>query len=159
MKLNIAFLGLIASQAASTPTAPPSDSPASNLAALEAECGALGVMNWDLEDLPADVDRSQLRKCREHPHDMTTLKERGILEKRWCVSHDDGGCSKSGYCWRACKKDNNSPWYKWCWLAWTDGRGDWIPCKSNKDCEPKNIGRGNCAVGDCNACGCDCSTK
>ena len=57
MKVNIGFLvAAYATMALSAAT--------SNAAA---ECGALGVMNYDAKDLPEDVAPEDVRLCADHP--------------------------------------------------------------------------------------------
>ncbi|KAH6879553.1 victoriocin [Thelonectria olida] len=66
MKLSIALVGLTATQALCNPAS----NEASRRAALEAECGDLGVMKWNPEDLPAGTDISKLPKCKVHPYSL-----------------------------------------------------------------------------------------
>ncbi|KAL4868255.1 hypothetical protein BDV12DRAFT_170031 [Aspergillus spectabilis] len=56
------LLGAYATTALAT-----TDANAEARAAAEAECGALGVMEFDPADLPEGVLPSDVRKCREHP--------------------------------------------------------------------------------------------
>ena len=63
MKLLVSLLGLIATPALCTPIG-------ADRAAVEAECGALGVMEWDLKDLPEGTDTAALRKCKKHPSEL-----------------------------------------------------------------------------------------
>uniref|UniRef100_A0A8H7K1K7 Uncharacterized protein n=1 Tax=Bionectria ochroleuca TaxID=29856 RepID=A0A8H7K1K7_BIOOC len=63
MRPSLVLIGLIAAPALCTPLD-------ADLAAAEAECGPLGVQEWDLNDLPEGTDVNALRKCREHPADL-----------------------------------------------------------------------------------------
>ncbi|PYI09936.1 hypothetical protein BO78DRAFT_307067, partial [Aspergillus sclerotiicarbonarius CBS 121057] len=51
---------------ATTTTALGASSPNTDLDA-EAECGALGVMEFDPASLPEGVTAADVRKCRDHP--------------------------------------------------------------------------------------------
>ncbi|KAH6889919.1 hypothetical protein B0T10DRAFT_487088 [Thelonectria olida] len=159
MKLGATFVSLVASQAVCILAAPSAEAPAADTTSLEAECGALGVMNWDLDSLPDNVDRSQLRKCKEHPEDHTSPYVKRDLFKRKkgsCVHETDHGCGNGGYCWRSCKATHNfSQRFHWCWQAWNKGYGDWVKCKSADDCNAAFFKGGTCShKGDCDACGC-----
>lgn len=63
MKLSLALLGLTATQTLCTPT-----TVQPGRAAVQAECGALGVMEWN--DLPENTDRTALRNCKKHPSEL-----------------------------------------------------------------------------------------
>lgn len=149
MKLSATFLALMACQAVGVFSIP-SDADA-------AQCGALGVMDWNQADIPENVSRDELRKCREHPTDAKHLEARKGFKPKpkpkkgggSCVDKGSWGCH-DGYCWEECHGG------KWCWLAYTDGRGDWISCKKKSDCTGKHMSRAKCGVGSCKACGCGC---
>lgn len=118
----------------------------------EEECGVLGVMEWNWEELPADVDRSNLRKCKEHPIELTTPNKRDTsLTERACLPDPTAeyqGCD-NGYCWSSCQGGG-----KWCWLAYNGGYGDWVKCNGDPG-SCFNIKYG-CGHGSCSACGCSC---
>lgn len=167
------LLALLASQTIGV-FSMPANSASADEAALEAECGGLGVYQPDLSDVPKDFDYNAIRKCAGHP---TSLQKSQLdidgaannegkrnespdsLTKRGtCWYGDKWGCSESGWCWKRC--DGNSG--KWCWTAWNYGKGDWVPCvkgQSDNMCEMfkgtvKDCGKkGN---GDCPDCGCKC---
>ncbi|CAM1508007.1 Fc.00g048550.m01.CDS01 [Cosmosporella sp. VM-42] len=67
MKLLVALLGLIATPALCTPLEADGAVIHAERAAIATECGALGVMEWNLEDLPEGTNATALRKCKEHP--------------------------------------------------------------------------------------------
>ncbi|KAF6831570.1 hypothetical protein CMUS01_07306 [Colletotrichum musicola] len=126
---------------------------------LEAECGDLQVMSHD--SLPANVDPSQVRKCKEHPlrlspnvkgHQLSGTAEDGsALERRDCWYGNPFGCS-DGYCWKTCLGDG-----RWCWTAWDNGFGNWQTCAADGECDPKEHPNANCGEGDgCDSCGCSC---
>ncbi|KAF5017695.1 hypothetical protein F66182_10351 [Fusarium sp. NRRL 66182] len=154
MKFTAALLGLLTSHtfAANMYSAPNA----------EAECGALGVMEWDLDTLPPDAVLGELRKCKEHPlslniHSRNLDAENAkVLEKRKCTSSigkKKYGCDKS-WCWMNCGDTYKQiEWGQWCWAAKNGGRGSWWGCNSDVDC-PKT--QENCAKGDCKQCGCGC---
>ncbi|KAM0424431.1 hypothetical protein ACHAPT_010352 [Fusarium lateritium] len=92
MKLVTVFIGLIGLASAKIYIHPDA----------AAECGELGVMEWELDDLEPGYDITKLRKCREHP--VTLLKEKHTLEKRKCYNGPkQRGCDK-GYCWGKCNR-------------------------------------------------------
>ncbi|KAI1022324.1 hypothetical protein LB505_007351 [Fusarium chuoi] len=68
---------------------PRNHAPAPNAAA---ECGALGVVEWDLDALPAGMEVSELRKCKEHTLSLKIHSRNpdstkvNVLEKRKCTS-------------------------------------------------------------------------
>jgi hypothetical protein len=149
----LSFIGLLSTTAV-----------ASNLAALKAECGSLGVMKLTQEQMQNVPDVSAIRHCAEHPlgptagpdfreRDITAIKPRdgGLvdLHARECwYGEKTIGCSR-GYCWRNCDPEN--PGY-WCWTAANDGLGDWLTCQADADCNDTDA----CGVGNCAACGCSC---
>ncbi|KAH7469653.1 hypothetical protein IWW34DRAFT_738948 [Fusarium oxysporum f. sp. albedinis] len=126
-----------------------------------AECGALGVAEWDLDTLPAGMDVSELRKCKEHPlsvkihsrnPDSTKVK---VLEKRKCTSSKwkpKAGCDKH-WCWQNCGSAKEVEWGFWCWSAHKDGKGAWMSCSNDSDCPTDDK---FCGKGDCQQCGCGC---
>src|SRR5947207_513870 len=59
----LSFIGLLATSA----IASPASAEAAAEAALAAECGSLGVMKYDMAELPEGVDPSGIRRCAEHP--------------------------------------------------------------------------------------------
>ncbi|KAK3202524.1 hypothetical protein GRF29_161g1419466 [Pseudopithomyces chartarum] len=63
----------------------------------EAQCGELGVFEYNVSDLPEGITPSKVRTCREHPRSL--LEKRSVLEKRECLKPDDDriGCSKDGW--------------------------------------------------------------
>lgn len=137
------FLLALASQAIAAPSA-----------ADIGECGELGVMDWDLSTLPAGTDSTKLRKCREHPAAFSLKERTDVLTKRSCVSKPGRGCSEVR-CWGNCGKVSGG--HKWCWLAWTGGRGDWAKCKTTSDCTNANgMKYAVCSIGNCKECGCSC---
>jgi hypothetical protein len=79
-----------------------------------AECGVLGVMNWDSYPIPASIDRSKLRKCREDPLGGRSLnKKESMLEKRACYPYTSGTCD-NGYCWQSCGRNGGNDADYWC---------------------------------------------
>jgi hypothetical protein len=142
MQLTATFLALFATQALSVNMWSHPDA--------EAECGALGVMEWDLDTLPG-YNPAELRKCREHPlslnlHARDEGEELNDLSKRACLKgNQNSGCS-DGWCWKRCGKGG-----KWCWLAKINGTGDWQPC--SQSCRGSHL---KCARGNCKPCGCGC---
>ena len=145
MQLTATFLAILASQALSIHMWSHPDA--------EAECGALGVMEWDLDALQGDYDLPQLRKCREHPlseniHSRDEDDGLNYLMKRKCVSNSTRGAACSdGWCWSTCRGATGS----WCWLAKNNGTGAWQKCSSG--CKARGLG---CGKGNCKACGCGC---
>ncbi|KAI1064152.1 hypothetical protein LB506_007737 [Fusarium annulatum] len=116
-----------------------------------AECGALGVAEWDLDALPAGTKVSELRKCNRNP-DSTKVN---VLEKRKCTSSihkPKFGCDKH-WCWQNCGSRKEEEWGAWCWSAHKDGTGDWMSCSTASDCPSDDK---YCAKGDCKQCGCGC---
>ncbi|KAF9894283.1 hypothetical protein FE257_007786 [Aspergillus nanangensis] len=70
MKLLACFLvGVYATTSLARPIRSPNAGPNA-----EAECGPLGVMYYDPDELPKGFDPSGVRKCAEHPlgHDRPT---------------------------------------------------------------------------------------
>lgn len=63
MKLSIILL-LAATRALCTPVQEPSR------AALKAECGDLGVMDWDDNAVPSEISTNNLRHCQKHPSEL-----------------------------------------------------------------------------------------
>ncbi|KAH6886794.1 hypothetical protein B0T10DRAFT_549750 [Thelonectria olida] len=145
MKFISAFSTLVAYVAVGA-LSMPSDSAA-------AECGALGVADWDLNSLPAGVDVKDLRKCKEHPLSLVSPNEvENSLEKRTCYDGPkSGGCS-DGWCWKTCGSGG-----RWCWGAWNNGFGDWVKCKADTTCFGAfGTGGAACSQGSCKKCGCGC---
>ncbi|EJD47234.1 hypothetical protein AURDEDRAFT_163842 [Auricularia subglabra TFB-10046 SS5] len=102
-------------------------------------CGALGVLKVDLAALPAGVDPSAVRKCKEHPLGRggppakAAASPPTALEKRaQCYFNAAYGCN-AGYCWKVC---NLSGGGQWCWTAWDKGLGAWRTCERKEDCVP-----------------------
>ncbi|EXL45615.1 hypothetical protein FOCG_12992 [Fusarium oxysporum f. sp. radicis-lycopersici 26381] len=135
MKFTATLFGLFAAQALAV-----NMYSAPNAAA---ECGALGVAEWDLDTLPAGMDVSELRKCKEHPlsvkihsrnPDSTKVK---VLEKRKCTSSNA----------------KEVEWGFWCWSAHKDGKGAWMSCSNDSDCPTDDK---FCGKGDSQQCGCGC---
>ena len=132
-----------------------------------AECGDLGVMDWSNIDLPKDVDRTKLRKCKEHPRFQEALTSRNdnpadkIFEKRACYYGNYVGCD-NGWCWQRCNVATSAEAAKgnWCWMAWNNGAGDWVSCKAENnysDCVSAMFTyKTDCGKGDCKSCGCGC---
>lgn len=125
-------------------------------AALEAECGGLGVMEWNLDELPQGTNITNLRKCREHP--TTIAEQRLYLHKRSCRSKDEDtqyGCA-DGWCWKT-NCDTKKESGHWCWLAYEGGHGDWTSCGHSEDCrwsyDNDNV---KCGQGGCSSCRCSC---
>ncbi|CAM1508602.1 Fc.00g054500.m01.CDS01 [Cosmosporella sp. VM-42] len=80
MKLSITFTGLIDSQAACILATTIYVHPDA-----AAECGALGVMEWNLGTLPEGTATANLRKCKENPHSLNAVPRNegnDVLEKR-----------------------------------------------------------------------------
>lgn len=144
-----------------------------------AECGDLGVLSVVEADLPAGVNRAEVRTCLEHPlkgaHERhagslapldnaqieaavsaydrrlasAPTPELGALEARACYYEAPYGCS-DGYCWKACGSAGDG---KWCWTANNLGWGSWITCHTYNDCGSTTY---SCGQGGCDACGCSC---
>ncbi|KAJ8095426.1 hypothetical protein PM082_023196 [Marasmius tenuissimus] len=135
------------------------------------ECGSLGVLNVDLNNLPEGMTPSDVRKCADHPigskprqnaqsesvapmdrpkselTDRSDIIEGGAAQV--CDVFDPYGCS-SGYCWKACGALGSGDW---CWTAGGDGSGPWMTCSKSSDCD-RNAA---CGKGDnCSTCGCRC---
>ena len=126
---------------------------ASDRADREAQCGALGVMEVDVNNLPAGVDPNEIRTCLEHPKSLLDVEERG-LEKRKCEQFPSGPhCSKSGWCYVNC---GDPAVGKWCWLAANGGFGAWSGCGNDHDCVLAMDVNALCGAGKCDACGCGC---
>ncbi|KAF9769774.1 hypothetical protein IL306_012736 [Fusarium sp. DS 682] len=153
MKFTTTLFGLFSSQALAVKmySAP-------NAAA---ECGALGVAEWDLDALPADTDVSQLRPCKEHPLSINIHSRNpdstkvNLLEKRKCTSSIGKakvGCYKH-WCWQNCGSRKEEEWGAWCWSAFQNGNGHWMPCSTAGDCPTDDNA---CGKGDCKQCGCGC---
>ncbi|KAG7097998.1 hypothetical protein E1B28_005306 [Marasmius oreades] len=121
-----------------------------------AECGELGVLTYNLTDLPEGVDPKSVRKCAGHPGLPQITPEIAardgapvstILGKRSCwYGTNPYGCS-SGFCWKSCGSDG-----EWCFTAQNDGWGAYNTCNTNFDCNEDMT----CAQGDCAGCGCSC---
>ncbi|KAH6951547.1 hypothetical protein HG530_015107 [Fusarium avenaceum] len=152
MKFTTAIFGLFASQAVavnmySAPNA-------------KAKCGALGVMEWDLDTLPAGTDVKDLRVCREHPlsiniHSRNPAGKPSKLTKRKCTSSvgkPKAGCDKK-WCWQNCGSKKEEEWGAWCWTSKNDGRGEFWGCTKDSDCPTDDK---YCTKGDCKQCGCGC---
>ncbi|KAF9262624.1 hypothetical protein L218DRAFT_394915 [Marasmius fiardii PR-910] len=131
-------------------------------AADVAECGELGVLTYNVSDLPAGVSPDSVRKCANHPLGKITPEiaardgapATNILGKRDCWYGASYGCSgdagKPKYCWKTCGANG-----EWCWTAQGGGWGPWIGCNTAEDCnQGMACGLGN---GDCTACGCSCN--
>ncbi|CCT74733.1 uncharacterized protein FFUJ_10798 [Fusarium fujikuroi IMI 58289] len=153
MKFTTTLFGLFASQALAV-----NMYSAPNAAA---ECGALGVAEWDLDALPAGTEVSELRKCKEHPLSLKIHSRNpdstkvNVLEKRKCTSSihkPKFGCDKH-WCWQNCGSRKEEEWGAWCWSAHKDGTGDWMSCFTASDCPSDDK---YCAKGDCKQCGCGC---
>ena len=145
MKIFTPFTGLLIGQAASVLADIYTQPNAAS------ECGALGVMEWNLDSLPANVNLTGLRACKEHP---LTLNHEHTPEKRACYwGKKKVGCD-GGYCWAQCAAGIEGGW---CWLAWQYGEGSWVTCTEDKQCKKfldTNIP--GCGIGDCKDCGCGC---
>jgi hypothetical protein len=145
-------------------------SPASMEAALEQECGNLGVMKLETSQMEG-VDPTNIRHCLEHPLGMKApsfdLEDRGMtdvharenegdqsaelvdLSTRACYTGlSPGGCYQ-GYCWKKC--DLAQLGY-WCWTASNGGAGNWHTCTSDLECLITEA----CGAGNCGSCGCSC---
>ncbi|KAI9172852.1 hypothetical protein HJFPF1_02366 [Paramyrothecium foliicola] len=180
MKFSLSLLGLVAPALCSPTVALLADR-----AAVEAECGELGVMDWNLEGPSANTDISALRKCKKHPselgiaspaynpdieeNDLESISVRSDIRlfHRQTPSCEEGGRGKGhdydygcdkGWCWRNCGGPFGLTYNKpWCWLAYEGGKGGWTPCGGWKDCEwSYNNKNAKCAKGNCKACGCGC---
>lgn len=136
-----------------------------------AECGDLGVMTIDLSTLSDSMNASDVRQCREHPEgrnrdgsslapieefekrDPADIKRASLLaprEAQACEYSAGLGCSRRGYCWKACGSPGDG---KWCWTAAGDGSGAWLTCNTYADCNPNaQCGKGT----GCLSCGCSC---
>ncbi|KAF2026613.1 hypothetical protein EK21DRAFT_73783 [Setomelanomma holmii] len=151
-----------------------------NDAALQGECGALGVMA-----VPAGVDASTVRHCAEHSlgrehvlvasgddaDNTDDLAQRNVDIDLTQRDTDDAPESENtpesifGTARRGCNKNmadygcqKGYCWRQcvpgsgaWCWLAEGSGRGPWVRCSYASQCRYE----GNCGVG-CAACGCSC---
>lgn len=136
----------------------------------EGICGDLGVMKADPDNLPDNVDITDLRLCADHPMgrnrtvegltpvpvETTTsaVADTGLsgIEKRACYFGADKGCS-NGYCWKMCGGSDGA----WCWTAESSGTGPWRKCSKDSDCGTAGWGFGcgtNCK--DKGVCGCSC---
>ncbi|KAF3310803.1 hypothetical protein TWF173_009160 [Orbilia oligospora] len=149
---------------------------AAAVSSAAAECGSLGVLEIDLNDLPAGVDPSALRKCAGHPLGHTRdlkkttytpltpeeieraqnveLDARSVIPAlsgraaNACWFGASSGCT-DGYCWKSC--GNNG---EWCWTAANGGSGNWLQCNSANQC-----GTGEACGKGCKkskSCGCSC---
>ncbi|CRG83198.1 hypothetical protein PISL3812_00548 [Talaromyces islandicus] len=111
----------------------------------EAQCGDLEVLNIAEADIPAGVDPTAIRTCKNHPEG--SAKE--SLSKRKCWTGAPVGCSKNGYCYKSCGASGSG---EWCWTALNGGLGDWKVCNSDEDCSSND----DCGAGNCKECGCSC---
>ncbi|KAI0147312.1 hypothetical protein GGR57DRAFT_515861 [Xylariaceae sp. FL1272] len=118
-------------------------------------CGILGVMNFNLADLPANINQSAICQCAEQPLRVTSLRDDGddhsLLAKRYCYKDSRFGCT-NGWCWKTCVPDSGSWDGEWCWTAKNGGMGDWETCSTNTDCSDDMA----CGEGGCADCGCSC---
>ncbi|KAJ8095578.1 hypothetical protein PM082_023108 [Marasmius tenuissimus] len=100
------------------------------------ECGSLGVLNVDLNNLPEGMTANDVRKCADHPlgskprlnaqweslapMESNLSNRSNIIEDRAaqrCEYDAPYGCS-GGYCWRTCGASGSG---NWCWTAGGDG--------------------------------------
>lgn len=150
--------------------------PRPDRATLEAECGALGVM-----EVPEGEDPTLYRHCRDHPSmldptqtsprfqlgsydNVTTFDLHTEVGAQACLKNPGSrGCSKSydlinWWCWRGCGTPSQLDAGYWCWLAWNQGKGDWVRCNvgGQPACHSAMQQGASCGVGNCNACGCGC---
>lgn len=147
-------------------------------AALEAECGELGVM-----EVPDGMLESEVRHCASHPsaldpslmpdfaalaekeaqlagvgrrskHGRTSSADRATTDifgrstQACWYGSDQYGC-KDNSCWTTC-----GSYGQWCWRAEGNGSGPWIKCSVDAQC---SFDIGSCSTGSCAACGCSCS--
>jgi hypothetical protein len=140
------------------------------VAELIAECGDLGIMA-----VPEGANAGDYRKCLDHPEgtdralsdpassiapldndivvpgpDSRQLKGSEIFgrEAMKCEYSAGLGCSRNGFCWKACGTAGDG---KWCWTAGGIGFGDWLKCTTYADCSTWAA----CGQG-CAECGCGC---
>ncbi|KAG7097997.1 hypothetical protein E1B28_005305 [Marasmius oreades] len=119
-----------------------------------AECGELGVLTYNLTDLPEGVDPRSVRKCAGHPLQRITPEIAArdgapavsIMGKRDCWFGSPFGCTNNYY-WKTCGSNG-----EWCWTARDGGFGAWAGCSTFQDCSIDI----DCGQGDCGQCGCSC---
>ena len=131
---------------------------------VKEECGDLGVMDFDVKDLPEGVKPEDVRKCRDHPNSLSSPNNHtNILaqsSRNSCYFGKQAiGCSNL-YCWAKCSSNGQSVDDKgeWCWLAGGGGFGPWQGCQTDLDCLKTQDSTG-CGVETwwpCPACGCGC---
>ena len=130
-------------------------------AALEKECGSLGIM-----DVPSGNLESEVRHCANHPlgrdpnfeamlSGSSAMRNEhapaNILAREKSVCSEivaPFGCDR-GYCWKQC-----GSFGQWCWSAHGDGYGPWAMCHHGKDCSYKSL---VCGASDRKDGGCSCS--
>lgn len=130
-------------------------------AALEEECGPLGVL-----DVPDGALESEVRHCRDHPLSLKypQLLRDHVHPSEWPMeaeketkgrkhlAHDPDflpdpsgslqfGCEK-GTCWRVCDSPRG-----WCWVALNAQDGPWVECSVDGQCG-RDIGT-VCSGEDC----------
>jgi hypothetical protein len=116
---------------------------------VAAECGNLGIFTVADADLPAGVNKTEIRMCAQHPLKGHHARQEGSLapmddeqieaavtvyrdsldpavglEARDCYYEDAYGCT-DGFCWKACGSAGDG---KWCWTASNLGFGAWFSC-------------------------------
>ncbi|KAJ7765824.1 hypothetical protein DFH07DRAFT_1014232 [Mycena maculata] len=107
-----------------------------------AECGDLGAMTVNPDELPKDVQPTDVRKCADHPlghvhpddESLAPMNEtlKGVKSPVGdaCYYGAPYGCS-GGYCWEACGVAGDG---QWCWMASKGGWGSWDTCETYADC-------------------------
>lgn len=71
------------------------------------------------------------------------------VHKRSCAVRQNG--CEQGYCWNQCGSGG-----EWCWLALQGGKGDWVTCLQDSDCEFGEFRDAGCGICDKPNCGCSC---
>ena len=85
-KMRIVATLLLGVYATTVLAAKPPGTDADVDAEAEAECGALGVMKFDLADLPEGVTPADVRKCVDHPLGHLAYPGADDTFRRWLPS-------------------------------------------------------------------------
>ncbi|OAL06722.1 hypothetical protein IQ06DRAFT_263048 [Phaeosphaeriaceae sp. SRC1lsM3a] len=153
-----------------------------NRAALEAECGDLGVL-----EVPEGMDASHVRHCAGHPNgrndwvaNIDTVTDDTITTNDNTKNADDKrdpfpGISSASTpskifgraaqkCWNGAEKygcsKNGWCWSNcirgrmWCWMSHDNGWGKWMKCSKKEDCG--SYKGGSCSRCSAPDCGCSC---
>lgn len=106
----------------------------------EADIAELESKGWPQEQ---DELVEAISKWESSPNNVFASKRMAC----WYDSY--WGCSRDGWCWSSCGCCPDLEGY-WCWLAGDYGRGPWLRCTRNDQCNPTLSPAMMCGGG----CGC-----